>query len=349
MPVLILSTRADERRRARLQAIVRAVGEPVVFGPDSTLPDLWRFGAIVLDGDPSAWGSRLGRELTRVVEAGASLLTLGWAPGPTEREWVPILATTAGAVTQAGEVFARVTGAGSPLTVRLPAEFPIVDRFTPLAPADDATVAIAVRIGLRDLPAVVEAVRGRGRVVTCSLGASEEALEVGALARLIRRALRSREAGERPGRNIGVGIVGYGPLGGMGYHHGLATGATAGLELVAVAEPDVDRRKTAEGDFPGIRAFASVEDRCASRRPKSTGSLPWPDGTGWSSPSTRTGAGIPTSSPSCGRWTAGSSVRCSTWRPSSAASSTHAGPGTRTRRCQAALCTTGERITSTGS
>ena len=262
MPVLILSTRADERRRARLQAIVRAVGEPVVFGPDSTLPDLWRFGAIVLDGDPSAWGSRLGRELARVVEAGASLLTLGWAPGPTEREWVPILATTAGAVTQAGEVFARVTGAGSPLTVRLPAEFPIVDRFTPLAPADDATVAIAVRIGLRDLPAVVEAVRGRGRVVTCSLGASEEALEVGALARLIRRALRSREAGERPGRNIGVGIVGYGPLGGMGYHHGLATGATAGLELVAVAEPDVDRRKTAEGDFPGIRAFASVEDLC---------------------------------------------------------------------------------------
>jgi predicted dehydrogenase len=60
------------------------------------------------------------------------------------------------------------------------------------------------------------------------------------------------------GRNIGVGIVGYGPLGGMGYHHGIGIDRTEGLELVAVVDPSLERRKAAETDFPGVRAYASI-------------------------------------------------------------------------------------------
>jgi len=35
---------------------------------------------------------------------------------------------------------------------------------------------------------------------------------------------------------------------------------TDGLELVAVVDPNVERRKAAETDFPGVRAYASVSD-----------------------------------------------------------------------------------------
>src|SRR5437667_332218 len=78
------------------------------------------------------------------------------------------------------------------------------------------------------------------------------------LAQLLARALRPDL--HCCGRNIGVGIVGYGPLGAMGYHHGLGVMRTEGLELVAVVDPSVERRKAAETDFPGVRTYASVSD-----------------------------------------------------------------------------------------
>jgi predicted dehydrogenase len=46
----------------------------------------------------------------------------------------------------------------------------------------------------------------------------------------------------------------------MGYHHGLGVTRTDGIELVAVVDPNVERRKAAETDFPGVRAYASVSD-----------------------------------------------------------------------------------------
>jgi predicted dehydrogenase len=55
-------------------------------------------------------------------------------------------------------------------------------------------------------------------------------------------------------------VIGYGPLGGMGYHHGLGVTGTDGLQLVAVVDPSVDRRKAAESDFPGVRTYASTDE-----------------------------------------------------------------------------------------
>jgi predicted dehydrogenase len=94
--------------------------------------------------------------------------------------------------------------------------------------------------------------------VACGLGNTDAALRNPELAQLLGRALRPDL--HCCGRNIGVGIVGYGPLGGMGYHHGLGVTATDGLELVAVVDPNVERRKAAETDFPGVRTYASVSE-----------------------------------------------------------------------------------------
>jgi predicted dehydrogenase len=97
-------------------------------------------------------------------------------------------------------------------------------------------------------------------VLVCGLGNTDEGLACPELARLLRRAFRRKRDLPGAGRPVGIGVVGYGPLGGMGYHHGLAVRETAGLELVAIVDPDVDRRKAAEADFPGVRAYATLDD-----------------------------------------------------------------------------------------
>jgi predicted dehydrogenase len=137
-------------------------------------------------------------------------------------------------------------------------EFAVVDGFVPLIPLADGKVIVDVSVALRDLAAVVETSRGAGRVVACGLGNTDDALRTPSLVQLLGRALRPDL--HCCGRNIGVGIVGYGPLGGMGYHHGMGVTRTEGLELVAIVDPNLERRKAAETDFPGVRAYASISE-----------------------------------------------------------------------------------------
>jgi predicted dehydrogenase len=187
------------------------------------------------------------------------VLGLGAAPAEPGGFWADLFGVVAEPAPPPGEYYARVTSA-SPLTTRVAPEFAVVDRFTPLGVLDPASVLVEVRVALRDLPAVIERRLGAGRVVVSGLGNTDEALEVPALARLLGRALRPVAGSGDAGRTIGVGIVGYGALGGTGFHHGTAVRDTAGLELVAVVDPSPDRRKTAEADFPGVRAYAALQD-----------------------------------------------------------------------------------------
>jgi predicted dehydrogenase len=263
MRALVLCGRLDERRRRLLDTLIRDAAETHVARPGDPIPDPRQFQAVLLDGSPSSWGPGLPAALAASVEAGTSLVVIGWAPASGDGAWSDLLGAAGGEALPSGEVFARVAAGASALGTRLPREFAVVDRFLPLEPGSASDVVLEVRVGLRDRAAVVETLRGRGRVLVAGLGASDRALAAPDFAQLIRRALRPRSASrasEVGGRNLGVGVVGYGPLGGMGYHHGLGAGATPGLELVAVVDPDLDRRKAAQSDFPGIRAYASVDD-----------------------------------------------------------------------------------------
>jgi predicted dehydrogenase len=152
-------------------------------------------------------------------------------------------------------VFARVAASDDPLTQRVDPEFPVVDAFTPLQTTDDGfRPVLTVNYRFRDRPVMVA---GR-RTVVSGLGNTDEALANPALATVLRRALRpAREWAAGP---LGLGVVGYGPYGGMGFVHGTAATATPGMVLVAACDRDPDRRKAAEQDFAGVRAYASVEE-----------------------------------------------------------------------------------------
>ncbi len=258
MRVLIVSSRLTDPRRRALAALATGavdVNRADVVPMASDLPSPDRYDAVVVDGgtdgSPSDWLTALHRH----VEAGASLLLVG-SDGRTGGPDHTGLALTA----HLAEWFVKVVSPTSVLIQRVPQEFPVVDRLQPLTLAPTAEVCLSVSVGFRDRPALAEMTLGRGRVVSSGLGNTEEALGNEALATVLRRALRRPGAPDRGRRPIGLAVVGYGPYGGMGYLHGAATQATAGLELVGACDESAERRKLAEAEFPGVRTYPTVAE-----------------------------------------------------------------------------------------
>jgi predicted dehydrogenase/type 1 glutamine amidotransferase len=256
--VLIVSPRLSDERRQALVTLV-GKGEAAFADAHGPLTGLDAFNAVLIDGplDPQAAESL--RSVTDAVRHGCALVSIGATDG--YGPWAELLGTTAGPPTPRGEYFAKIADIASPLTDRLTTEFPVMDRLTPLLPADGASVVACVNVGFRDLPAVTHRRLGQGHVVVSGLGNSVEALTNPDLALLLRRALTDACCRPRSEpRTIGMGIVGYGPFGGMGYYHGLAARSVDGLHFVAACDPNIERQKAAEEEFPGIRAYASAEE-----------------------------------------------------------------------------------------
>jgi predicted dehydrogenase len=259
MRVLVLSPRLTESRRAAFRALIQELGEPHFVVPGEPPPDVAECGAIVVDGpQPAQPLDFLAAIRAAVEQRGTALVALGRVPAEPDGFWADLLGVIAGPEPPAGEYYARVTEVHSHISTRVTREFAVVDGFVPLIPLADGKVIVDVSVALRDLAAVVETTRGAGRVVACGLGNTDAALKNPELAQLLARALRPDL--HCCGRHIGVGIVGYGPLGSMGYHHGLGVTRTEGIELVAVVDPNIERRKAAETDFPGVRTYASVSE-----------------------------------------------------------------------------------------
>ncbi len=241
MSVLVVCTRPTAARREALRRRVATEGEPEFVEPAAAGARLAGVGgvtAVLVDGPGAAGGLAEVPSDLPVLAIGCDL------PGatllPAER---------------AGEVFARVQRPEDPLTQRVDPEFAVADAFTPVQPSgDDGRTLLTVAYRFDDRPAVV----ARGRTVVSGLGHTDAALAHPALATVLRRALRANLV--RAAAPVGLGLVGYGPLGGMGFLHGTAVASTPGLALVAACDRDPDRRKAAEDDFPGLRAYATVDE-----------------------------------------------------------------------------------------
>lgn len=234
-PVLLISTCAEGVRRAALASLCGGAGAHLASA--EVLPtDLGRYQAVVLDG--VSWdGIAEGERVREWVRQGGSLLTIA-SPSGRHGEWM-----------------ARVSAPDHPATARLGREMALRDHFAPLR--TEGEVLVSVSLGHREEPAVRTMALGAGQLTTSALGSTVEALTHPDLARLLGRLLR--RAGSTPGP-VGLGIVGYGPYGGMGQRHGAAAAATDGLELVAACDSDPARRKAAETDFPGLVAYASYAE-----------------------------------------------------------------------------------------
>ncbi|MEN9507140.1 MAG: hypothetical protein RI958_3066 [Actinomycetota bacterium] len=166
-----------------------------------------------------------------------------------------------GEVLPIGEWFVRPDGA-RPEAARLVRETAVVGEFTALVVTDPAraTVLATTSIRFSDLPSIVACSSAAGTVIVTSIRPDR----LRSNQQLGRYLDRLGEPITAPaGRSIGLGIVGYGPFGGMGYTHGLAATETAGLRFVAVCDSNTERQAAATDDFPDVRTTSDTGELCA--------------------------------------------------------------------------------------
>lgn len=233
------------------------------------VPGLGEADAVVVDGLPCAPGPSTTTDLRDRVEAGMPLLVLGAPPmdpgngidNGGAAPWSSLLGVVGRSPTPQAELVATVVDPTHALTRRCPSPFAVVDRLTPLvARGDWMRPVLAVSVAYHDFPAVVAGPLGAGRVTVVGLGSLDAALAQTELARILARAVRPAPQPSASERTLGLAVVGYGSYGGMGQLHGLAASSVDGLEMVAAVDNRAERRKAAEHDFPGARAYASVDE-----------------------------------------------------------------------------------------
>ncbi len=144
-----------------------------------------------------------------------------------------------------------------PEAVRMPRETAVVGAFTHIRVIQSSLAAIVATAGVRftDVPAIVECSTTDGSVIVTAI----EPDRLRSVAEHRRFLDRLAAPAARQTGSIGVGIVGYGPFGGMGYTHGLAATETDGLHLAGICDTNAERRQAALADFPDVRAHTELE------------------------------------------------------------------------------------------
>ncbi len=165
----------------------------------------------------------------------------------------PITLDTTGPTFPRTEWFVKLTDRTA--ATRLPDQVPVTAEISELTPRDGDRILAHVNIGFADRVVLLERTDGdQTRVVS---GIDLQAIQTSPeLLTYLDRAATGRSTAE----TLSVGVIGYGPFGGMGYAHGLACSETAGLEFVAAVDTSDERRKAAEADFTGIRTYAAVTE-----------------------------------------------------------------------------------------
>ena len=192
-------------------------------------------------------------EIERVAESGGSVL-LAIEPGD---EAAAALAgvCVAGDLTP-GEWF--VTLRHDDAATRLDGEVPITTPLRTLRPLDGGIeIAATPSVRFTHHPTIAVRCLGRGRIVTTGLGDLDALRRHPTLGPFVARLLRPQVPASTG--DLGVGVVGYGPFGAMGYLHGLAATETDGLALVAAADSVSERLVAARDDFPDLAAHESAD------------------------------------------------------------------------------------------
>ena len=192
-------------------------------------------------------------ELTSAAEAGRSILL---AIEPGDETAAAIAGVAVASDLPATEWF--VTLADAAAASRLDGEVPITTRLRTLAPIDGGIeVAATTSVQFVHHPTVTVRRLGAGRIVATGIADLDALRRHRTLAPFIERLLEPKAPTRTT--HFGVGVVGYGPFGAMGYLHGLAATETDGLALVAAADSVTERLVAARADFPDLIAHESAD------------------------------------------------------------------------------------------
>ena len=211
--------------------------------------DRWNDTLLVtgrLDADRAAY-------IERTAEAGGSVLL---AIEPDDDIAASIAGVAVASDLPHTEWF--VTLADDDAARRLDTEVPITSALRTLAPIDGGvTIAATTSVRFTHHPTIAVRHLGAGRIVTTGIGDLDALRRHSTLAPFVARLLSP--ASPTRATDFGVGVVGYGPFGAMGYLHGLAATETDGLALVAAADSVSERLVAARSDFPDLVGHDSAD------------------------------------------------------------------------------------------
>jgi predicted dehydrogenase len=195
-------------------------------------------------------------EIVELVEAGATVLVAARCDDP---EMTSLTGVVAADDLPRTEWFVTLVDATA--GVRLDDEVAVTSGLRPLRPATDGVeIAATTSVRFSHQPTVTVRRLGAGRVVTTGITDVDAIRAHPTLRPFFERLLRP--VAPTHSTDLGVGVVGYGPFGGMGYLHGLAATETDGLAMVAAADSVPARLDAARADFPGLVAHASADSLC---------------------------------------------------------------------------------------
>ena len=192
-------------------------------------------------------------ELERIAESGGRVLL---AIEPHDDIAAAIAGVSVAADLPRTEWF--VTLADDAASARLDGEVPVTSQLRTLAPIDGGiTVAATTSVRFVHHPTIAVRQIGAGRIVTTGIADLDALQRHPTLGPFVGRLLMP--AAPTRSTEFGVGVVGYGPFGAMGYLHGLAATETDGLALVAAADSVSERLVAARADFPDLVAHDSAD------------------------------------------------------------------------------------------
>jgi predicted dehydrogenase len=196
-------------------------------------------------------------EIERIAEAGGCVLL---AIEPDDDIAAAVAGVAVAADLPRTEWF--VTLSDGDASARLDAEVSITTPLRTLAPIDGG-ISIAATTSVRFVHHPTIAVRcvGSGRIVTTGIADLAALQRHRTLAPFVARLLSPSPPIRTA--DLGVGVVGYGPFGAMGYLHGLAANETDGLALVAAADSVAQRLVAARADFPDLVGHDSADSLAA--------------------------------------------------------------------------------------
>lgn len=196
----------------------------------------------------------------KAVENGSNIIVIGLPSTMNSPSWFQLLGARPVAAKPSAEWFFKVRQSELAITQRISNEFTAVGDLTILEIKDDCEPLLETSIAFADQVTATIKIYPTAHVVTFGYSPSGTTLSP-EVATIIKRATTlDAEMLIGSSTTLGVGIVGYGPFGGMGHYHGKAANDVAGLSLVAVVDRDAERRKAAEFEFPNIRTYKTIEE-----------------------------------------------------------------------------------------
>jgi predicted dehydrogenase len=235
---VVVTTTSDPERRRCLAGLANASTVTSDARPHITGDTC----AIVVDGAEAVSDLSAAR-VERWVSRGGRLLLIG-SPPPDEA-WHELTGVASTRELTVGEYVLEPDGHA--LTTRVDGEVPVVDALRALDTTAARTLFRTV-VGAREVTVVAHRAIGDGSVTVAGLDGGHGALLSASLSTVLARSLRASSTDGAA--TLGVGVVGYGSFGSMGYRHGIACAATPGLRLAAVADADPRRRADAGDAFP---------------------------------------------------------------------------------------------------